>query len=109
MRLAWATDVHLNFLEPPAIRRFLDALVADAPDAVVITGDLSEAPELEDHLAMIEAQIEVPVWFVLGNHDYYRARIANVRRGLLRRPTRGACGAGRAHPAGRGRRSGGSR
>jgi hypothetical protein len=29
-------------------------------------------------------QLGAPVWFVLGNHDYYRARIANVRFAMER-------------------------
>ena len=45
MRLAWATDIHLNFLTTMARRRFLDS-VKEQADAMVITGDIAEAVTL---------------------------------------------------------------
>ena len=40
MKLAWATDIHLNFLTVLARRRFLES-VADQADALVVTGDIA--------------------------------------------------------------------
>ena len=82
MRLAWCTDIHLNFLEPPELARFCHAVVTGEPDAVVITGDISEAPSLEEHLLVLEREIDRPIYFVLGNHDFYRASIQSVRAAM---------------------------
>src|SRR4051812_23762211 len=71
MRLAWATDVHLNFVSGPQIAAFAQALVAGEPDAVVLSGDIAEAPTLREHLLAVEAVVQRPLYFVLGNHDYY--------------------------------------
>jgi predicted MPP superfamily phosphohydrolase len=79
-RLAWATDIHLNFLDDAAILHFCHTISAEKPDALVITGDISEAPHIERHLAMMATALERPVFFVLGNHDYYRSSIAHVRQ-----------------------------
>jgi 3',5'-cyclic AMP phosphodiesterase CpdA len=79
-RLAWVTDVHLNFLDAARIEAFCATIVAAGPDAIVITGDIAEAHDLEGHLATLERRLARPVYFVLGNHDFYRGSIAGVRR-----------------------------
>ncbi len=88
MRLAWLTDIHLDFLDDPARAR-LAATVRDAtPDGVLITGDIATAPTLPDALAELADAIACPVWFVLGNHDFYRGTIASVRGWARRAPIR---------------------
>ncbi len=86
MRLSWSTDIHLNFLSPEKRAEFGSRVAADDPDAVLVTGDISEAPELAGHLADLQAEVGRPLYFVLGNHDYYRASIAGVR-GMVRELT----------------------
>lgn len=78
-RLAWATDVHLNFLSASGLEAFREALAQQEADAVVITGDIAEAPTLEPLLSVLAAELELPIYFVLGNHDYYRSSIRDVR------------------------------
>lgn len=79
MKLAWCTDIHLNFLEPDQLASFCSTIAAHEPDAIAITGDISEAPWLDDHLEALEKALDVPIYFVLGNHDYYRGSIKVVR------------------------------
>src|SRR5689334_17025990 len=78
-RLAWATDVHLNFLSAKGMDAFCGALLREEPDAVLITGDIAEAPSVEPLLSVVAAELGVPIYFVLGNHDYYRGSIPRVR------------------------------
>lgn len=78
-RLTWATDIHLNFLSASGMDTFCAALAREEPDAVVVTGDIAEAPSLESVLAVLAAELGVPIHFVLGNHDYYRGSIPRVR------------------------------
>ena len=78
-RLAWATDIHLNFLRAEGVDAFCDALAREAPDAIVLTGDLAEAPDLVAHLETMERRLARPIYFVLGNHDFYRGSIRGVR------------------------------
>ena len=82
MRLAWATDVHLNFLDAAEVAAFAEALANGAPDAVLLAGDIAEAPDLEAHLATLATRLARPVYFVLGNHDFYRGSVAGVRRAM---------------------------
>lgn len=78
-RLAWATDVHLNFLSAEGAEAFRDALSRQEADLVVITGDIAEAPTLEPLLSLLAAELHTPIHFVLGNHDFYRSDLARVR------------------------------
>ncbi len=76
-RLAWATDVHLNFASPQGVARFLDAL--RPADGILLTGDLAEAHDVEAWLRWLATEASRPIWFVLGNHDFYGGTIAEVR------------------------------
>lgn len=78
-RLAWATDVHLNFLSASGLDAFREALARQEADIVVITGDIAEAPTLEPLLSVLAAELKTPIYFVLGNHDFYRSSVPQVR------------------------------
>lgn len=79
MRVGWLTDIHLNFLPPPAEAQFLSWLAAENLDTVLCGGDVSEGPEVPGHLRALAEAVDRPVYFVLGNHDYYFSSIAAVR------------------------------
>jgi 3',5'-cyclic AMP phosphodiesterase CpdA len=82
MNLTWLTDIHLNFLRPPAQEAFHGMLAGTAADAFVITGDIAEADDVARHLNAIDNAVQRPVYFVLGNHDFYRGSIAGVRKAV---------------------------
>jgi len=78
-RVVWLTDIHLNFLPDARVNAFL-AQVADArPDAVLIGGDIGEAHDVCDYLGRIGETIRVPIYLVLGNHDFYFGSIRETR------------------------------
>jgi predicted phosphohydrolase len=85
VRATWLTDVHLNFLRPLALRAFFDRIKAEHPDVVLITGDIAEAHSVEHFLDQLAAHVGTPIYFVLGNHDFYRSSIHQVRSALARR------------------------
>src|SRR5438067_12136053 len=71
------TDLHLNFLRPLALKAFYGKVAAERPDALLVTGDTGEGDTVAGFLADLAAI--APVYFVLGNHDFYRATIRDVR------------------------------
>ena len=88
MKLAWATDIHLDFLDAAGIEAFTTLLEKSAADAFLIGGDIAKARSVERHLRSLEARLLRPVYFVLGNHDFYVGSISKVRdamRELTRR------------------------
>lgn len=78
-RLAWLTDIHLNFLRPPEDEVFLSSLAATPADAFLLGGDIGEAEDLALHLNALDNALGRPIYFVLGNHDFYGGTIAGVR------------------------------
>jgi 3',5'-cyclic-AMP phosphodiesterase len=79
MRLVWITDIHLNFLLPEEVDEFLGAVRAAEPDAVLLTGDIGEAASVGPLLEQLSYAWPWPIYFVLGNHDFYGGSIAAVR------------------------------
>lgn len=79
-RATWLTDPHLNFLSLPEINAFLDRVAGTQPDAVLLGGDIGEAPSLLAYLDVMDQRLACPVYFVLGNHDYYHGSLEQVER-----------------------------
>ena len=79
MKAAWLTDIHLEFLDKATRERFAHKLREAAPDILLISGDIAQAPSLEEHLTYLAREFKRPIYFVLGNHDFYRGSIAEVR------------------------------
>lgn len=68
MRIAYASDLHLEF------GRNLAALLPPtfAADVLVLAGDLETDPiRLAWQLRRVRAQVATPILLVLGNHEYY--------------------------------------
>jgi predicted MPP superfamily phosphohydrolase len=78
-RVVWLTDLHLNFLLAEPVRAFLAEVAAAQPDAVLVGGDIAEAHNVCHFLAQIDEAIPAPVYFVLGNHDFYFGSIRETR------------------------------
>jgi len=99
-KLCWCTDIHLDHLtdftrtdkgfytgdrhiSKRKVESFCQAVNAMNSDALVITGDITEAPLLKTHLEWLEEFIPaIPIYFVLGNHDYCKGSISSVRKWL---------------------------
>lgn len=79
-RLAWATDIHLEFCKPPARFDFYQSIIKERPEALLLGGDLSDGNNLEHHLYELEKALPLPIFFVLGNHDCYHASIGETER-----------------------------
>ena len=79
MKLSWTTDTHLNLIESDARTLFYDSIIATDCDAVLLTGDIAESPSLIDVLIEMAHHIQKPIYFVLGNHDYYYSNVADIR------------------------------
>lgn len=77
--LLWCTDLHLDLATEPNRNRFLSELSSTVFDAAVITGDIASASSVCDHLKSIAAACHPrPVYFVLGNHDFYGAPMSQT-------------------------------
>lgn len=80
IKVAWLTDIHLNFVDHARLVRLCDEVKASGADAVLIGGDIAEARDVIWHLRELDEQLDLPIYFVLGNHDFYFGSINGVRR-----------------------------
>jgi predicted phosphohydrolase len=89
-RLAWVTDPHLDHAQVAALTRHVKQLRDKSPDAVLVTGDFATAPRLPKWLRAYHRFAERPVYFILGNHDFWGGSIgetrARVREEVAREP-----------------------
>jgi Icc protein len=79
MKLTWVTDVHLNFLDTEDVEAFFRTLADTLSDAILLSGDIGEAHDVAQFLNALDTVVQRPIYFVLGNHDFYRGSIAGVR------------------------------
>ena len=79
MRFVWLTDIHLNAATDEAIEDLLADIRSADPTGVLIGGDIAEATDVRDYLTRIADALACPIYFVLGNHDYYFGSVQRVR------------------------------
>ncbi|MEN9580023.1 MAG: hypothetical protein RJA70_3032, partial [Pseudomonadota bacterium] len=73
--LLWATDVHLDHLRGRDAAKWFGHSLREAhptAEGLLLTGDNAEAPTFAKLLRDLQAAFAAPVYFILGNHDYYR-------------------------------------
>lgn len=89
MQLDWITDPHLDHLSSQEeLIKFIKKLNERNSDGLLITGDIAEAKTIYDYLGILSGAYQRPIYFVLGNHDYYGAWMKETRDSV-----RQVCGA----------------
>ena len=78
-RVVWLTDLHLNHCDDELVDRLFAEVNEQRPDSVWISGDFSESFQLLRYLRWIAHVFPCPIYFVLGNHDFYFASIKLIR------------------------------
>ncbi len=79
---AWMTDVHLNFINDLELAALVKRVQLSGVDGLLLGGDIAEALSIERYLRELASGLDMPIYFVLGNHDYYKGTIAEVRAGI---------------------------
>src|SRR4029079_5176844 len=76
IRIAAAGDLHADERIRPRIEEAF-AHVAEAADVVLLAGDLTAhgEPDEMEVVASAAADLDVPVYAVLGNHDHHADRV----------------------------------
>lgn len=88
MKALWINDIHLEFLDDRRRRLFLSKLSRSAADCILIAGDIGPAPSVIPYLEEMEAILQRPIYFALGNHDYYYGSISSMRTSVRNLVTR---------------------
>lgn len=82
-RIIWLSDIHLDWLtnkqshvgtlSEQKVIDFCIEINACVPDSVIITGDISNAKCIKQHLYWLSSYLskDIKVYFILGNHDAF--------------------------------------
>ena len=79
-RIGWCTDIHLDFVEDKTYQDFISEILNADLDALFITGDIGNAEHVDIYLQQLITEINIPIYFVLGNHDFYNGSIKHTRK-----------------------------
>ena len=77
--MVWFSDPHFNFFNQTEIDTFLNEVQSHNPDTILISGDIGEAKSILGYLKTLTEKLTAPIYFVMGNHDYYGNSIPAVR------------------------------
>lgn len=100
-KICYCSDIHFDHLESENYRgsfsknkvipenkakEFCDKMMEYDPNSIIITGDISTAKMLHVHLDwLVKYTSDVPIYFVLGNHDFYHGSIKETRDNLTKK------------------------
>ena len=89
MNVLWLSDLHLNWLSRTDAEQFVRSIDTSDADIAVVCGDTCmPASEEEQELGhnqsgLLGIDTDIPVFYVLGNHDFYGSSSSDVRVQLL--------------------------
>ncbi len=77
--VAWWTDPHFELLSEIQRKQILRAWNETSADCAILTGDISHGSAALGWLRQLARVFERPIYFVLGNHDFYGTSISRQR------------------------------
>lgn len=79
-RMIWLSDLHISEMHDDKVQQFLETLESYNSDFIAITGDTGNGSESLSYLQTIAEYTQKNVFFILGNHDFYRDKIEVIRQ-----------------------------
>ena len=81
-RLVWTSDTHLDRMARSEFLEFIEYLQELNADGFVLAGDIAEADSVISFLTEFRQQLDCPIYFVLGNHDFWGSTFAETRAAI---------------------------
>lgn len=78
-KLVWLSDLHLDAANEQRQRQLFNVMLAEHSDAILIGGDISNGTASFAYMKYIASLTKQPIYFVLGNHDFYYSSIEKNR------------------------------
>ena len=82
MKIIWVSDIHINFLQDFQREEFHSHIIESGGDIVVVSGDIAESHNVVPLIQEMELATKLPIFFVLGNHDFYGSSVADVKKSV---------------------------
>jgi len=77
-KFLWYTDTHLDMVFPWSKRQLITHINKENPSGIFITGDISNGKSTPKDLEYLASNIECPIYFVLGNHDFHFSSMKSI-------------------------------
>jgi len=78
IKIFWYTDTHLDLCFPWSKNKFIKHINKEKPNGIFLTGDISNGKNTPKDLEFLASNIECPIYFVLGNHDFHFSSIKDI-------------------------------
>jgi Icc protein len=69
--ITWATDLHLDAAGADDYQSFITKTKLSGASALLLSGDISNGFRVKQDIVKVREEIGIPIYFVLGNHDYW--------------------------------------
>jgi len=79
INMLWLTDLHIDFKTKDALNDFFKKISLVKSDGICITGDIGEKGKSISFIQKLSKTTKLPVYFVLGNHDFYGFKIEELQ------------------------------
>ncbi|MBI4027136.1 MAG: metallophosphoesterase [Verrucomicrobia bacterium] len=76
----WLTDLHLDFVDEETWERLIADCRRHDPECILLTGDIATSRDARSWLRRLSDTFPRPIYFVLGNHDYYQSSILETEQ-----------------------------
>lgn len=89
MRIGFATDIHLDAVGAQGVGAKYERIgrfVAEGQDVLLVAGDISIGTKFPHQFEQFCRGAQIPVYFVLGNHDFWKAEESTVRENAAKFP-----------------------
>jgi 3',5'-cyclic AMP phosphodiesterase CpdA len=83
VRFAWVTDLHLDHAVAAERDRWVSQVASQRYEGLLISGDIAESSDVVGYLRHIAETLQLPVFFVLGNHDFYGSSIGATVQSVI--------------------------
>jgi predicted MPP superfamily phosphohydrolase len=70
-KIVWCTDPHFEFCTNTIIFKWIETIQKSGALGVILSGDITNSKNIEQILIGMHGSLEIPIYFVLGNHDCY--------------------------------------
>jgi Icc protein len=77
--LIWGTDLHFDHATENAVDYFFNQVREANVPQLLIAGDIASSATLKNYLDKLDNELNMPIYFVLGNHDFYGGSLKGVR------------------------------
>ena len=81
MKAIWVTDPHFDHIKDTTLLfKFFQDVENEKADCLLLGGDFAQADCLIEKLDLLNNNVDIPIYFSLGNHEYYYGAISTVRK-----------------------------